>query len=110
MKIVSVSPPHRSVRPIDRRKSVSPEKSVAGFPSRKKHVEPGLCPGVWRTESEKRPTGIDSPSANPPSGGSGASAESPKKPACSGSKPLPRPLDHVASKRRWELSRRMTWL
>ena len=67
-----MSPPQRSVRPIERRKSVSPEKSVGASPSRRKQVEPGVCPGVWSTRSVYGPKRIRSPSSRGASGGSGA--------------------------------------
>ena len=80
-----VSPPQRSVRPIERRKSVSPAKSTGWSPSSRKQVEPGVWPGVWIARRVNDPNRIFSPSASGASGGRGASARSPKKTACSGS-------------------------
>src|SRR6266496_5150090 len=80
-----VSPPRRSVRPIERRKRVSPEKRTGWVPSSRKQVEPGVCPGVWMARSKEFPKRITSPSAIGASGGRGGPAESPKSPACSSS-------------------------
>ena len=52
---VSMSPPGRSVRPIEPAKSVSPTKSVDCLsrpPSpTARQTPPGQCPGVWRTRT-----------------------------------------------------------
>ena len=61
-RIVSVSPPQRSVRPIERRKSVSPEKRTDWSPSSRKQVEPGVWPGVWIARRTCAPKEIVSPS------------------------------------------------
>ena len=52
-------PPHRSVRPIDRRNSVSPANSSGVSPpcSRKKQIEPGVCPGVCSARGLASPEG-----------------------------------------------------
>ena len=78
-RIASVSPPQRSVRPIERRNSVSPAKRIGWSPSSRKQVEPGVCPGVWMARSAYGPKRIVSASASGVSGGSGASARRPKK-------------------------------
>src|SRR5262249_48906607 len=77
-RMESVSPPHRSVRPIERRKRVSPEKRTGLSPSRRKHVEPGVCPGVWIARSDDFPNRMTSPSERGGPGGAGGFALSPK--------------------------------
>ena len=59
---MSVSPPQRSVRPTERRKSVSPAKSIGWSPSSRKQVEPGVWPGVWTARRTYGPKRMRSPS------------------------------------------------
>ena len=50
------SPPQRSVRPMPRRKSVSPEKTRRAVRRLTVNVTlPGVCPGVWRTPISSAP-------------------------------------------------------
>ena len=58
----SKSPPSNLVLPGPPGNSVSPLKSDR-WPSSRKHVEPGVWPGVWIVRSRRSPTSITSSSA-----------------------------------------------
>jgi putative ABC transport system permease protein len=73
----SQEPPGKSVRPTERRKSVSPEKRTGASPSSRKQRLPGVWPGVWRTSREPPPQGTRSPCARVRATGPGASTETP---------------------------------
>ena len=51
-KVVLPGPPGNSVSPLN----------TIGWPSSRKHVEPGVWPGVWIVRSRRSPTSITSSS------------------------------------------------
>ena len=61
--IVGKSPPSKLVLPGPPGKRVSPLNS-SGWPSSRKHIEPGVWPGVWIVRRRSRPTSITSSSVD----------------------------------------------
>ncbi len=76
----SKEPPGRSVRPMDPAKRWSPLNSRGASPSasRRRHTEPGVCPGVCRTVKVRPAPETRSPSSSPAMTSGGATWSSPR--------------------------------